>query len=186
MTVYFLETGEAHSIQNDIMVLECFDPETSLYLYEPADANSGPHFAGLTIPIFTTVSPNTSRYKEFTKNGGRSYYMPIWSLQDLLSAGAYLKESGRVPDDTLDLYSEQSIRERYDEFGGIFRHVLPESKKDIVRTYAKKRQAINGAIGKDILSIGDIEDDEVSHFILQYDVKIDGEYPFFYQDIAVC
>ena len=159
-------------------ILECFDPETSLYLYEPGSSKKEPYQGGLSILTFSTVSPDTSRFKEFCKTGGIPYYMPVWSLQDLLSAGLYLRDSGRVPEDMIEFYSEQNIQERYEEFGGIFRHVLPPLMQSLNRTYLEKKKAIAKAVGYDILNIGDIENDEVSHYILQYDVQTSGNRPF--------
>jgi hypothetical protein len=83
-----------------------------------------------------------------------------------------------VPADLVALYSEQSIRERYDEFGGIFRHVLPVNRQALDQVLARKKQAIIDAVGKDILSTGDIENDKISHFILHFDVETIGDHAF--------
>jgi hypothetical protein len=179
-TVYFLKEGVAHYIPDgNVGILKCFDPETSLYLYEPGTVKKEPHMQDLRIPTFATVSPDTRRYKEFLKNGGIPYYMPVWSLKDLLAAGKYLVDNGRVPYNIKDLYKEESIRQRYEEFGGIFRHVLPINKAALNDVISRKNHAINDAVvGQRILSVGDIENDLVSHLILHYDVQISGNFAF--------
>lgn len=167
MTVYFLETGESHFIRDgDGSLLACFDPETSLYLYEPYQSRREPHIAGLNIPTFATVSPDTSRYSQFSKNGGLIYYMPVWELTDLITAGLYLKNKGKVPVDLLEYYSEDSIRERF------------ASKDYLIYIAAQKKQELKRAIYEKISTIEDLQESKVSSLIALYDVQTDGNFPF--------
>jgi hypothetical protein len=80
-----------------------------------------------------------------------------------------------------DLYIEDSIKERFIEYGSIFRHVLPRSvghplniqhqRKNVIVnlfTTALERLAFNG----------NIEDVKVSHYLVQYEVELDGKMHF--------
>ena len=69
MTIYDIANRQAEKVMGcPIDVLDCFDPETSLYLMEPGESVVEPHFMGVRIPTLTTVSPLLARYKEFCKN----------------------------------------------------------------------------------------------------------------------
>ena len=61
-----------------------------MYFYEPGESKKEPYFARLELPIFITVSPEISRYKEFTKNGGERLYMPLLTREELVTIGIFL------------------------------------------------------------------------------------------------
>jgi len=152
-----------------------YNPEEDIYLYEPMDLKNEPKFSSL--PTLVTVSPDESRYKEFCKNGGVKLYLPNWTLEDLQTVGKHMSEIKCVPEGIS--YDPKAIQERYEEYGGIFRHVLPTSKKQLESTALSKKQAISKVDLNKIFSIGDIEDPDVSHFIVSYvDIPLNGEDAF--------
>jgi hypothetical protein len=119
----------------DIDVVESFNTENSVYLYEPASLIAEP-LVIRNMKTVITVSPNIARYKEFAKRiGERFLYMPTFSLVELLAIGAFmreeLKKSGTLNAAT-ELYSPEAIKQRYYEYGGIIRRVLPSDDKEAV------------------------------------------------------
>lgn len=106
-------------------MLLAFNPESTEYLFEPNKEAIGPDYDELTLPIRASCSPDERRYKEFNKNGGTKVYLPCWAQDELLFAGQVLQDKGLTPKD-VD-YSDKAIKDRYHQFGGIFRHVLPSS-----------------------------------------------------------
>lgn len=149
----------------------------SLYLMEPGASNNEPY--RLNIPTLITVSPNTSRYKEFLKHRAIPFYMPSYSEQELLTIGRYLRGTGRVPEDMEEEYKEESLKKRFKQYGGIIRHVLPTSIDNMLVTLNAQRSVLldvkdmNQAVH--ILSAETIEDKRVSHFIAQYEVPCTTE-----------
>ena len=128
MTIFDIANRKAERVDGcPGTLLDCFDPETSLYLMEPGITVAEPFIEGLLIPTLATVSPNPARYKEFCKNGGIAMYMPVFTLPELLAIGKYLLENEHVPELLQPEYSSEQITKRFHQFGGIFRHVLPVS-----------------------------------------------------------
>jgi hypothetical protein len=128
--VLFLEKGVAHRVTSP-EVLECFDPATTLYFFEPdVTTNVGPIRGTLQLPTLATMSPNIERYKEFQKKAA-TMYCPVYTGKELLAIGRDMRQPARgFPDDLLDLYSDANISERFDDFNGIFRYVLPETEEE--------------------------------------------------------
>jgi hypothetical protein len=139
------------------------------------------------VPTLITVSPDTSRYDEFQKNGGVYFYMPCYTEQELLTIGNYLRGNkdvnppipSRLPEGMDEEYTEESSKNRFKQFGGIIRHVLPLSTENLDDIKAKQKQAIREVIENNqavhILSSSTIEDKKLSHFIAQYQVPIKTE-----------
>ena len=85
MEVWDLKQGQVINYEGiSRSLLSCFDPEKSLYLYEPGESRKEPYFSGLQIPTMCSVSPDRERYKEFEKNRAVKLYMPPWTLPELL------------------------------------------------------------------------------------------------------
>lgn len=178
MTIYDIANCKADRVSgNHADVLRCFDPETSLYLMEPGISVIEPYL-GIKIPTLTTVSPQLARYKEFCKNGGVKLYMPAFKLPELLAIGAHLLASGAVPEDLRAEYTPERIENRFEQFGGIMRHVLPVSLPYIDDCQKAQRVAITKCDTQALLVSEDIEDADVSHFIMQYDVKMETKKHF--------
>jgi len=179
-TVYqLLDTNEIFtSLEND--------DQKSLYLMEPGTTvKREPYLKD--VPTLITVSPDTSRYYQFQKNGGVYFYMPCYTEQELLTIGNYLRGNkdvnppipSRLPEGMDEEYTEESLKNRFKQFGGIIRHVLPLSTENLDDTKAKQKQAIREVIKNNqavhILSSSTIEDKKWSHFIAQYQVPIKTE-----------
>ena len=65
------------------------------------------------------VSPDSSRYKEFQKISiTRTFYMPCYSLEELLTLGQDLVENRLVPSGLEEYYTQSSIEERHHKYGG--------------------------------------------------------------------
>ena len=179
MTIFDIANRQAERVVGCLdSLLDCFDPETSLYLMEPGKAVVEPHFEGLRIPTLATVSPNPARYKEFCKNGGAALYMPVFTLPELLAIGKYLLENKHVPELLQPEYSSELITKRFHQFGGIFRHVLPVSLAYLDMCRSSQSEAIRSCNAHALLVSGNVERADVSHFIMQYDVERDGKSPF--------
>jgi len=134
-----------------------------------------PEFSSL--PTLVTVSPDESRYKEFHKNGGVKLYLPNWTLEELQTVGKHMRDIKSVPEGIS--YSSEAIQERYEEYGGIFRHILPTSLAQLESTAKSKNQSISKVDLNTIFRIGDIEDPDVSHFIVIYtDIPESGKDAF--------
>ena len=65
------------------------------------------------IPTLITTPPDTIRYKYFARNGAVEYYMPTYTLEELLSIGEYLRSENRVPEETRHLYNPEEIEKSF-------------------------------------------------------------------------
>ena len=176
MMIYDLETYEVERVTTDFQgLLRCFDPKTSLYLMEPGESKEEPHFVSLQIPTLTTCSPDIARYKEFCKNGGVEFFLPTFELDELLSIGKFMLDHNLVPEDMVREYTPEKIKGRFLEFGGIFRHVLPNSMQYLHGIRRRQRKAIADANLEILLRSGDMERSDVSHFLMQYKVQRTGD-----------
>ena len=180
MTVFDVENMVAELYRGiDITLVSCFDPKTTLYLMEPVRALEEP--LACNLPTLATVSPNIRRYKEFCKNGAIMYYMPLFTLKELLSIGEYMvANDGRLSKNTelLAEFNQENIHKRYEEFGGIFRHVLPASLDYLDDVRLEKARAILAADASVLLNSSDIEPINVSHFLMSLDAERKGKRAF--------
>jgi hypothetical protein len=102
-------------------------------------------------------------------------------LEELKTIGKFLRERSDFPSSMKDLYSESKIIERFEEYGGIFRNVLPVSKNYLNNLKKEKNRTIETLTNEDMRKIlinANIEDPDVSDLIAQYDVETNGEYAF--------
>ena len=185
MEVWFLEEQVVHIIEPDkisMSVLQCFDPETAAYFFEPGKTTGIEPFGDentLHISTLETVSPDVSRYKEFRKIAAKAY-MPVFKKCELLAIAGDMRSRPNFPKKELDkLYNDQDISDRFDIFNGIIRHVLPKSQVSLRNSHQKREKAIQKVDALKFLN-GDIEDGEVSHYLAVYDVQKDeiGDYNF--------
>jgi hypothetical protein len=153
-------------------LISCFDPQKSLYLYEPSASLASPYYDGLSIPTVCTVSPDNRRYKEFEKNGGVRLYMPTWTLPELQAIRTFV--ANRTPEEMP--FSEDAIVERFDEFGGIFRHVFARN----VKSLRQQRQRVIFSLDPQNFLLDEIDQEQshVSHFVAQYQVATEGSDAF--------
>ena len=102
MEVWFLEEQVVHIIEPDkisMTVLQCFDPETAVYFFEPGKTTNIEPFADentLRISTLETVSPDTSRYKEFRKIATKAF-MPVYTKGELLAIGRDMRSRPDFP-----------------------------------------------------------------------------------------
>jgi hypothetical protein len=181
MIIYDIEERVAEVVPSSSRyLLKCFDPVTSLYWMEPERTKEEPYFGGLKIPTLLTASPLLDRYKQFRKNGGKKFYMPVFELKELQAIGRYLLDhKSIIPDDMKELYVPERIEERYDEFGGIFRIVLPIDSDFVSQMREEREVALDRCAVSEILNArGNIEDHRISHLLLQYKVKREGDDAF--------
>jgi hypothetical protein len=151
-----------------------------VYFYEPGESKKEPYFARLELPIFITVSPEISRYKEFTKNGGRRLYMPLLTREELVTIGNFLVKENKVSG-LEDFYSKENIEKRYDEFGGIYRHVLPNSIDYVNEIRVVKEnyiERLSDETKKKLVFNANIENKDISHLVAQYIVEKKGDEAF--------
>ena len=122
--VWDIKQGEVSDCLGSIpLLLRCFDPKKSIYLYEPGGSRSEPYFSGLLIPTVCTVSPDDTRYKKFLKSGAVKLNMPTWTLPELQAVRAFT--AARSPDQMP--FNQDEISERFRKFGGSFRRVYPQN-----------------------------------------------------------
>jgi hypothetical protein len=181
--IHFLEEKVTHSIPNfNTSIFELFDPKTCIYFFEPGSTKDvEPCYTNNRLPIFATVSPLISRYKEFIKNGAMKLFMPCLELDELLTIGEYLLNNDKIPVKMHDLYSQEKIKERFNEYGGIYRHVLPLHKSYLQEIAKQKISSINKLTKEKIdrlLLNPNIEDQTIGHFLLQYKVLKEGLFSF--------
>lgn len=121
--IYFLREQKVFTTDYSF-ITKYFDPSKILVLYEPnisdVDPPLPPAFAG---KVLLTVSPLEKRYKEFLKTG-EMVYMPVYTLDELLSIGAFLRRKISPDDEAQAQLQADVILARYNVFGGIFRHVI--------------------------------------------------------------
>jgi hypothetical protein len=130
--------------------------ESTLYFFEPDYTKHEP--VSTEIPTMITVSPDILRYKEFLKQrGGTRLYMPVWTEAELLALGKTLSPTS----------TEEELKERIREFGGILRYVFgSEDVQEEARS--NRKQAIIEVDLRYLLAAATIEDVRVSHFIAQF------------------
>jgi hypothetical protein len=148
MEVWFLEEQVVHVISAaniDMTVLQCFDPETAVYFFEPGKTTNIEPFGNentLRISTLETVSPDTSRYKEFRKVATKAY-MPVYTKDELLAIGRDMRSRPDFLKKKLDeLYTDQGISDRFDVFNGIIRHVLPMSQIGLRNSFKERKEAM--------------------------------------------
>lgn len=109
------------------------------------------------------------------KGGADQVYMPTYSVEELITISNFIEGSGAVPKGVS--YAEEHVRERYARYGEIFRHVLPAGM-EAVRSAARDQKKALQAADAGVLRSGDIEQPDVSHFLVQYQVQQEGEDKF--------
>jgi hypothetical protein len=197
MYFYFPQDDKAFS--SSPMSLDIFETDSALYLFEPGGSLFEP--PDTEIKTVATCSPDARRYKEFCKRGGVKYYMPGWSLDELQMVGAYIAShcNRNRGDFTPDAIKEadltpDAIEERFNRFGGIFRHVIPSSKMVVDQAERNQEMTLANAKAVHTFVMGtDIEKtderkENVSHFLLHYKIhygnKNKDEFRHFDMEVA--
>ena len=169
MQVFFLKAKVAHVVPIvSSGVLDCFDPETTLYFFEPGGSRVEPMWDCSRMSIFTTCAPDEVRYKQFFKNGGEKLYMPLFTLSELQTIGKHMREQPDFPSELKNLYSDEGISTSYNEYGGIIRHVLPTSLKYVEMIKRESQDAFNGADWRSYIRCPSLENLAISPFVINY------------------
>ena len=188
VTLIDLQRSQAFSTMYTMEGLELLyylKPEKAFYLMEPQSLIHEPQRTRVRTLI--SAPPDIRRFKEFVKNGATKLYMPVWTLEELLTVGADIR--AQVKDDGVkDLLTPENIVNRYKRFGGIFRYVLPENANTVLQAELAQDIALHHTKPLDVyVPGGNIEKvdemkENVSHLVLQYDVfksePTDGRTPF--------
>ena len=127
-----------------------------------------------------TCSPNNKRYKEFCKNSAAKFYMPVWKLDELQLVAAHIREN--VHDEFLNnALKPERVEERYRRFGGIFCYVIPIHSDALEYAIESQNDVLSHAKLADVIIQGDHmerrrddNDNNISHFLLQYNVNIEN------------
>eukprot|EP01036_Dinobryon_divergens_P034148 gene34148-44122_t len=120
--------------------------------------------------ILATCSPGPSRYKEFCKNGATKIYMPLFMEDELLAIGRHMRERPDFPAELSDLYSDDNIRKSFIVYGGIIRHVLPDSAGKWMDLKREKTAAFRGIDWRKYFANSNIESPHISPFVVKYAV----------------
>ena len=178
MTFYFPQICKAYSTFDVRHCVNEFSPDKALYLFEPNTSLVEPYItAGVQTTI--TCSPDRRRYHEFFKREAEKYYMPCWNLPELQLVGSHIAE--KCDPEMKYLFEPEKIKERFNEFGGIFRYVLPTSKNKLLKARHAQADAVNNIKSVQLFLPGnDIEKTDenhgnISHMILQYAIDYGGE-----------
>jgi hypothetical protein len=180
---------------NDIFTSLKKHYQKSLYMMEPGmKVKIGPYLTDIPT-LITVCSSDISCYHQFQKHGGVYFYMPCYTEQELLTLGHYLRGGKKDDDDDDDdvtspptsipsrlpegmdekEYTEESLKNRFKQFGGIIRSVFPLSRHYLDDIQDKQNQAIREVIEENQAAVQTIEDQRLSHFIAQYQVPIKTE-----------
>lgn len=140
MTVLFPNERIAHKVPCNAETLKCFSLKGTMYLYTHKDNDIGPFDSNL-LPMLATKSPMR---EEPIKNGLWRVHLPLCTLEELTIIGRDIRaKPNTLPDDVKNVYDDLSIESRYNEFGGVFSHVLPSSQEVIANVLKKRNEMTN-------------------------------------------
>jgi hypothetical protein len=132
IVLYFLKEGKALTVENGsiLKILSIFDKPSNLHLIEPeGEIMIAPRTAS-SIQAFKANSMDEKYGMNDFHKRFPLFYMPVYELQEFLLIGKYFRDQPQDPNhDFSKLYSEQKIKERFELYNGIFRHVFPQDKK---------------------------------------------------------
>jgi hypothetical protein len=138
-------------------LLDC-DLTKTLYFFEPGGEVIGPILS--PIPTLATVSPDTRLYKEYRKQQGAiTLYMPVGPKMIYWPLGRF----------TMSNLMKEKLRERFADFGGIFRHIFAPPLSYMGLMQLKDSAILSaGEIVHRILVTETLEDISLSHFLIQF------------------
>eukprot|EP01036_Dinobryon_divergens_P026202 gene26202-34823_t len=90
---------------------------------------------------------------------------------ELLEIGRHMRQQPDFPVQLSELYSDDAIRQSFNKYGGIIRHVLPHSVTTSKLLKAEKSRAIGSIDWRNYFANPDIESPHISHFIAKYMVN---------------
>jgi hypothetical protein len=149
------------AVDGDLHALR--DPETFL-LVDPSGKARG--FEPPVTPAATliTASSNPAHYQQFIKNPYcRRMYMANWTPDELLAVRKHISTT----------LSEEDVYQRFDEVGGIVRHVFTKDFTDVLTTQEKRVQELSlGLLIDQDLAKASLERLGVSNYVFTYDVDV--------------
>ena len=190
MEVWFLEQQVVHFINLSAVtedVFDCFDPATTLYFFDPEKSMGIEPLASenyFFMSTLATVSPDRSRYHEYKKLA-KKVYMPLFTKEELVAIGRDMRTRPDFNSSLVNLYSDDEIRQRFETFNGIIRHVLPRNEGVLQDALVERTTAFHAIDAVKFFS-GSIEDRSISHYAAIYDVFTDenGKYDFFAHQLS--
>jgi hypothetical protein len=178
--VWFLEQRVVYSISSKYQVtnlLECFDPKTTLYFYEPGISRAEPvaDEKSMLIPTLATMPPDINLYKHFAKlRSTTKVFMPVFKEEELVAIGRDMRARPKFPSALRKLFTKKAIRERFETHNGIMTHVLPRSESELQRIAREYADAFQRMDVPNFTS-GTIEDQTSSAHLAIYDVQLDDD-----------
>jgi len=99
---------------------------------------------------------------------------------ELFTASEIMVNANIVPDDLKQEYEKKSVENRFNQYGGIIRHVLPSDLEEIKAKETLMTEAIENADLMKILGKQEIPNEikDISHFLAQFVVEREGEKAF--------
>jgi hypothetical protein len=140
------------------------NPDTFL-LVDPSGKASG-YEPPVTVAAATLIaaSSNPVHYQQFVKNPrSRTMYMANWTPDELLAVRKYIST----------ILSEEDVLQRFDEVGGIVRHVFNDDYAGVLTKQGERVQelSLNLLIDPD-LAKASLERLGVSNYVFTYDVDV--------------
>lgn len=115
--------------------------------------------------------------------------MPKFTLDELITIGKDMSSSDDFPKDSAlaEVYSEESIKKRFEEYGGIIRNVLPHNLDQVDLMKHDKESAYNNADGKKLTRNHfhgfHTLNFEICEHLAQFHVTATGENAFLYKGV---
>jgi hypothetical protein len=187
--VFFLEGTKiiVHRIEKNYVLraYNLLNSENTLMMIEPGRTRTPIPYEGLDrMQILATVSPDTTRYKEFCKNGGTMCFKPCPSACALLAMGAVMRPC--VTDALQSFYASSSIMDRIRTIGPFQRYVLPASTTDVVDQLKRFDSALASLSEEKLMKLAFCQQlfdndniDPTSHWFMRYEVDREQENPYF-------
>jgi hypothetical protein len=112
-----------------------------LRLYEP-EADEKPPPTTENVLTLSTLSLYPPRVKEVKKQSTRTLYMPVWTKPELVALGRYYHRRLAY---SVVKYDDETVAERFEQYGGIIRFVLPSSEDKETETFDRRDKAFSSS-----------------------------------------
>lgn len=173
MQIWDIKRGRVMGYRrNSRSLLLCFDPEKSMYLYEPEDSLKQPYTE--EFPSMCSVPHDSWRIKDLYDHGSGAelVYMPTWTLPELQAVRNFVadRSPGKMP------LSQDDISERFYKVGGIFSHIFGSDSGNIDAIEREQKNAIKNLSPRPFLYDAiDYEGQRgISPYLAQYRVSTEG------------
>eukprot|EP01031_Cornospumella_fuschlensis_P024219 gene24219-29288_t len=163
-------------------LLDHFDPEQTLYLFEP-DVTTDIHPALASVlrgrSSVNSIASGVVVQSVCDADSSRAaiLYMPLYSSRPELKAigkDMSLQQPG-FPEVLNGLYLEDAISKRFNDFGGVICSVLPASEEEVMANLDRRDSALSDLTShgnvKQFLATITISDEDVSHQLVLLDCR---------------